>query len=38
MSLLANLVSLFSVSMSSTGARQSWLILIEEPVCPKDLL
>lgn len=38
MSLLANLVSFLSINMSSTSVRQSWLILIEEPVCPKDLL
>lgn len=38
MSLLANLVSFFSVSMSSTAYSRSWVILIEEPVCPKELL
>lgn len=38
MNFLANIISFFSISAANQQSRETLLILLDEPECPKELL
>ena len=38
MEFLANLLSMFSMTAANENSRKTWILMFDEPECPKDLL